>query len=71
MRTINIMQGRIIEDNESNQHTCEWCKTTYPNFDTTVIYYCCEVFSKKHIVCNECLENLRLIECVKDKETAP
>ena len=60
---IKILNGKIIEANEMNNHTCELCTTTYPNFDQTVRYYCVRVFNKDHIFCNECLEHLRLIEC--------
>lgn len=40
---------------------CEWCGTQYPEFDKTVNYYEVNVFYKSHIICSDCIKNLKLI----------
>ena len=45
---------------------CEWCKTQYPEFDRTVIYYKINVFGKEHKICNECKNRLKVIRSVKE-----
>ena len=59
---IKIKDEIIYEKDQFNQHTCEFCNTSYPNFDETVVYYCVTVQSKNHIICNECLNHLQRIK---------
>jgi hypothetical protein len=40
-------------------NTCEWCNTTYPDFDKTETYMSILVFNKLHIICNSCYKHLR------------
>lgn len=52
-----------------SSNTCEWCKTTYPDFDKTEIYYRTIVFGVNHTLCSSCIKSLRIISNNKSKST--